>query len=113
MIQMNLFTEQSQTVKTNLWLTKGKDGGGGMDSEFVIGICTLQYTEWTVNGDLLYSIGNSTQYSVWEKNLKKNGYAKCITESHCCTDKIINQLHFNKTFKNIKNFNISICTSNT
>ena len=31
MIQMNLFTKQkdSQTQKTNLWLPKGKGGGGG------------------------------------------------------------------------------------
>ena len=30
MIQVNLFTKQkhSQTEKTNLWLTKGKGGGG-------------------------------------------------------------------------------------
>ncbi len=27
MIQMNLFTQQSQTSKTNLWLPKGKGGG--------------------------------------------------------------------------------------
>ena len=49
---------------------------------------------------LLYSTGNSTQYSVMaymEKNLKKCGYmcacvcvcvcvcVVCITDSHCCT----------------------------
>ena len=27
-IQMNLFAEQKQTLKTNLWLPKGKGGGG-------------------------------------------------------------------------------------
>ena len=29
-----------------------------------VNICTLLYMEWMVNRDLLYSIGNSTQYSV-------------------------------------------------
>ena len=28
MIQMNLFTKQTQTQKINLWLGKGKCGGG-------------------------------------------------------------------------------------
>ena len=28
MIQMNLFTKQEQTSKTNLWVPKGKRGGG-------------------------------------------------------------------------------------
>ena len=35
-----------------------------MDWEFGIGICTLWYTKWMVNRDLLYSTKNSTQYSV-------------------------------------------------
>ena len=29
-----------------------------------IGLCTLLYMEWMVNGDLQYSTGNSTQHSV-------------------------------------------------
>ena len=35
-----------------------------MDWGFVIGMCTLLYIEWMVNQDLLYSTGNSTQYSL-------------------------------------------------
>ena len=43
------------------------------------------------NKDLLYSTGNSTQYSAMtymERNLKKSGYMYiyiCITESLCST----------------------------
>ena len=37
---------------------------GGTDREFGIDIYTLLYMEWIVNRDLLYSTGNSTQYSV-------------------------------------------------
>ena len=35
-----------------------------MDWEFGIGTCTLLYMEQMVSRDLLYSTGNSTQYSV-------------------------------------------------
>ena len=38
--------------------------GGGMDWWFGIGIWTQLYMKWMVTGDLLYSTGNSTQYSV-------------------------------------------------
>ena len=38
--------------------------GSDVDCEFGTGIGTLLYTEWVVCGDLLYSTGNSTQYSV-------------------------------------------------
>ena len=53
----------SQTLKTNLSLPKGT-GTGGMDWGVGIGICTVWYTEWLTNGDLLYSAGNSIQYFV-------------------------------------------------
>ena len=42
-----------------------------------IDIYTLLYRKQITNKDLLYSTGNSTQYSVMtymEKNLKKSGY---------------------------------------
>ena len=44
MIQMNLFTKQtdSQTQKTNLWLPKGK-GGGWINQDFVINRYTTVY----------------------------------------------------------------------
>ena len=43
-------------------LPTGKSGGGEMDWQFVIGVCTLLYMEWMANRDLLNSTGNSTQY---------------------------------------------------
>ena len=43
----------SQTFKTNLWLPKGTGCGEGMDWRFGIGMCTLLYIEWMVDGDLL------------------------------------------------------------
>ena len=37
--------------------------GGRMDWGFVISTYTVLYMQWMVNGDLLYSTGNSIQYS--------------------------------------------------
>ena len=55
----------SQTSKTNLWLPKGKHWwGGGISQEFGINIYTLMYIKQIINKDLLYTTGNSTQYSV-------------------------------------------------
>ena len=59
---MNLFAEQKQTHSQTL---KTKGAGGGRDGLGIgIGICTLRYIELLADGDLLYSTGNSTQYSV-------------------------------------------------
>lgn len=69
------------------------------DWMFGFGICTILFREWMVNGDQLYSRGNTTQYSVrtymgqnvkyMEQNVKKNGLCICITESLCCVGEII------------------------
>ena len=70
---------ESQMQETNLWLPKAK-GGGGINQEFGINTHILLNVKQVINKDLLYSIGNCTQYLVitcmptWEKNLKKNGY---------------------------------------
>ena len=41
-IQMNLFTKTDlQILKTNLWLPKGKGGGGGINQELGINTHTL------------------------------------------------------------------------
>ena len=45
-------------------ITEGDDGQGGMDWGFGIGTCTLRYTEWLENQDLLCSTKDSAQYSV-------------------------------------------------
>ena len=37
---------------------------GGMDWGFKIGLCTVLCMEWMINRNLLYSTGNSIQYSV-------------------------------------------------
>ena len=62
---MNLFTKQKQTdIENKLMFTKGVMLGGGVNQEFRINIHTLLYIRQTTNKDLLYSTGNSTQYSV-------------------------------------------------
>ena len=51
--------------------------GGGINWEIGIDIYTLRYIKQITSKDLLYSTGNSTQYTVMaymEKNLKKSGY---------------------------------------
>ena len=65
-------------------VTKGEGLGGGMNWGFGIGICTLLYIEWIVNGDLLYSPEKSTQYSV----ITYMGMDIRITESTCCAAEI-------------------------
>ena len=53
---------ESQMQKTTLWLPGGK--GGGINWDIGIDIYTLLYIKQITNKDLLYSTGNSTQYSV-------------------------------------------------
>ena len=48
--------------KTILWLLGGS--GGGINWEIGTDIYTLLYIKQISNKDLLYSTGNSTQYSV-------------------------------------------------
>ena len=57
---MNLFTKQKQTTdfENKPIVTKGETWQGG------INIHTLLYIKQITNNDLLYSTGNSTQYSV-------------------------------------------------
>ena len=47
----------SQTQKTNLWLPKGK-GGGGINWEYEINRYTPLYIKYINNKDLLYSTGS-------------------------------------------------------
>ena len=67
MIQMNLFTKQKQTHRLregNSGYRGGKGGRGGIVREFGFNMYTLLYLKWITNKDLLYSTGNSAQYSV-------------------------------------------------
>ena len=50
-------------VKTNLWLP-GQKGGVRINWKTEVDIYTLLFTKQIANKDLLYSIVNSTQYSV-------------------------------------------------
>ena len=64
----------SQTQRTDLWLPRGRHGGGRMDWDFRISRCKLLYIEWINSKVLLYSTGNYIQYPLinhMEKNTKK------------------------------------------
>ena len=54
---------ESQMQKTNLWLP-GVKGRRGINWETGSDIYTLLYIKQITNKNLLYSTGNSTQYSV-------------------------------------------------
>ena len=62
---MSLFIKQKQTRRLQkLMVTKGEVWVGGIYQEFGMNIHTLLYIKQIINKDLLYSTGNSTQYSV-------------------------------------------------
>ena len=67
---------ESQTLENNLMVTKGRRRDG-MNWEIGIDIYTLLYIKQiSIDKDLLYSTGNSTQWSVLaytEKESEKNG----------------------------------------
>ena len=78
---MNLFTIQKQTYRyqNKLMLTKGETLWGGINQELGMNTHTLLYIRYKTNKDLVYSTGNSTQYSVIsnmrkESKKKKNEY---------------------------------------
>ena len=64
-------------------------GGEEIIWETGIDIHTLLHIKQITNKNLLYSTGNSSQYSVMtymeKKNLKKSGYRYSITDSLSCT----------------------------
>ena len=61
------FAVQSRNILTDLENelvdTRGK-AEGAIDWEFGMDMYTLIYLKWTTNKDLLYSTGNSAQFSV-------------------------------------------------
>ena len=64
--------------------------GGVINWEVGIGICTLLYMGWMINGDLLCGVESSIQYSVvtymGKESEKEWLYVRiCIAESLCCT----------------------------
>ena len=67
MTQMNL--PWNRLKRMNVWLTgtggRGVEGcGGGIDWELGVDMYPLLYLKEITNKDLLYSRGNSVQYSV-------------------------------------------------
>ena len=68
-------------------ITRG-EGVGGINWEIGIDIYTLLHIKQITNKNLLYSTGNSTQYSVMTymgKESKKEWIiCICITDSLCC-----------------------------
>ena len=78
---------------------RGETWGKMTDWDFETGICTLLYIEWITNKDLLYSTGNSTQYSVVAYMGKESEkrmdicvcacvcvrVCVCVSGSLCCT----------------------------
>ena len=68
--------------------------GGGMDWWFGIGIWTQLYMKWMVTGDLLYSTGNSTQYSVityMGKESEKERICLYVQLNHCAIQQKLTQ----------------------
>ena len=62
----------SQTQRTDLWLPRGRERGGGMEWEFGINRCELVYIGWINDKVLLYSTGTYIQYPVINHNGKKH-----------------------------------------
>ena len=79
-VQINLFTKQKQShrCRKQTWLPGGK--GGGINWEIGIDIYILLYIKQITDKDLLYSTGNSTQYSngLYGKESKKREDTLCI-----------------------------------
>ena len=78
---------ESQKQKTSM-VTKGWGGEGGINWEVENDILTLLYIKQITNKNLLYSTGNSTQYSVmtYIRTESKKGVdiGMYITDSLCC-----------------------------
>ena len=114
--KMYLKNRNGLTDYEKLLVTKGNRWRGGVDWGFGTGICALRCVEWLANGDLLYSIKNSTQYSVIIYVGKESTRGFC---THGCVymcnwitllcrrnyNSIVNELYSNKTLKNGKKRN--------
>ena len=63
---MNLFTKQKQThrLREGTYDYQGEGLGGGIDWDLGIDMYILLYLKQIIHKDLLYSTGNSAQFSV-------------------------------------------------
>ena len=88
-INISMKQKQTQDIENRLVVAKREgEGGGEKDWEFGISRGKLLYIEWINSKVLLYSTGNSTQYSVityMGKESEKKRIYKYINESLCCT----------------------------
>ena len=57
-----IYKTGTDSQRTDLWLSRGGRGRGGMKWEFGVSRCNLLYIEWINNKVVLYSIGN---YSIF------------------------------------------------
>ena len=69
-------------------VTKRETWAEGIHQELGININTLLLIRLIANKDLLYSTGNSIQYSLITYMRKELNICICITESLCCTPEI-------------------------
>ena len=71
---MNILRNRNRLtdIENILVVAKGEGNGGGKDWEVGISRCKLLYIRWIDNKVLLYSTGNSTQYSVMPYMGKKS-----------------------------------------
>lgn len=69
----NLFMKQQKTHRhrTDLWLPREWEHGGGIDWEAGVSRCQLLYTRCMNNKALLHSTGNSIQYPVKNHNVEE------------------------------------------
>ena len=70
MAQINLSTEQKQTLGHRGQTCGCQRGWGGSEMDWELGVssCKLLYLEWISNEVLLYSNGNQTQSLVIERD---------------------------------------------
>ena len=87
-------TETEKDFENKLMVTKWEMSGVRINYQLEINN-TIIYKITT--RDLLYSIGNSTQYSAITYVGKISEKNKCITESFCCTP-IINIINYTSEF---------------
>ena len=86
---MNYLQNRTRVTDVEKKLTViGGKAGGGINGETGIDMYTLLCIKQRTNKDLLYSTGNSTQYSVmtYMGKASKNrvDICICITDSLCC-----------------------------
>ena len=65
----NFFSTRTQ--RSDLWLPRGRGGGGGKDWEPGISRCELSHVGWINDKALLCSAGNYVQYPVTDHNGKE------------------------------------------